>query len=321
MEAKTGTGNLPPHPVATLFSSLGLPKETKGAAADNGDEKIAVTGKEEEVTNFKVGDHIYSWLADTGIPFPTHLGIPGISHAAQEHGIVLVSEADSLTLMLFRKKENGEKKKATKTAENTDCTSHTFHMVKENVSLKEARQTWHQIPYGVHWKDRLFSRAGTANPNKADPGKLTLQRINFLWDNQSSLLLDLAKATTPKEDVSECIAVWCKTGSFHSFHGLAKMGHHGADAGSSATLVGGIATQLIASAFVPILLPVFAVYDVAVAFKTFKDTHACQEEWSDISQNWNGHFLLTKQRRKGQWISIVASLHSKKNEKREGLDS
>merc|ERR1712129_16794 len=164
---------------------------------------------------------------------------------------------------------------------------------KEKVFLKEALKSWHKIPYGLHWTKRILRRAGTSNGVEADDLNIVLNRVLFLWNHQNPFLANLAKKTTNEKDISECIVVWCKTGDFHSYHSMAKMGHHGADMESSATLAGGIATQVIASSLVPFLIPVFVVYDVAVAVKSTRDTHLCQNEWSEISRDWNENFFLS----------------------------
>jgi hypothetical protein len=242
-----------------------------------------------EIINYDLGDHVYAWKSFMGVPFAT-----------QEHGIVVNVEPDWVTFVLVRKKE-------TATEEENENTR-AFCMVQERISLEEARKTWHKIPYGVKWFHRIFTRAGTANPVEQDDTLIVLSRVNFVWKYQSTLLLNLATESTNEKDISECIVVWCKTGNFYSYHGLAKLGHHGADVGSNATLAGGICTQLAASAVVPFLLPAFVVYDVATTVHSVKATHKCQKEWNDISRVWNEKFSIALQERQNK--STFPSLYS-----------
>mmetsp|Transcript_12436 Transcript_12436/g.18157 ORF Transcript_12436/g.18157 Transcript_12436/m.18157 type:complete len:336 (-) Transcript_12436:39-1046(-) len=259
------------------------------------DEAAATSRDETQKVKYEVGDHVYTWVSYMGIPYAT-----------QQHGIVVMVEQqpDVVVLVLFQKMEQKEynddnvgKSRETAASDDDDA---SFCMVRKKISLKEAERNWHKIPYGVHWTKRILTRAGTANGVEADDVSIAQNRISFLWDHQTNLFQNITKktASTHEKDIGECIAVWCKTGTFYSFHGLAKMGHHGADMGSSATLAGSVCTQVVASALVPVIMPVFAVYDVAVAVKSWRDSHACQKEWNVISQDWNEKFVSAMRRRR-----------------------
>ena len=56
-----------------------------------------------------------------------------------------------------------------------DNTRRVFRMVKDRISLEDARKSWFQIPYGVHWMKRMLTIAGTANPVKADDSSLVVR--------------------------------------------------------------------------------------------------------------------------------------------------
>jgi hypothetical protein len=250
----------------------------------NGEKK-----EEEKTTTYEIGDHVYTWNSYLGVPF---------HH--QQHGIVVDFVPDSIILVLVRKKSM--------TTEDRDEDS-DFCMVRERIALEEAQKTWFKIPYGVPWTKRLFTRAGTANPAKADPAEEALNRVGFLWKN-SSLLHNLTFETTDEKDISECIVVWCKTRNFYSYHGLAKLGHHGADMGSNATLAGGVCTQVVASSVAPFMVPVFAVYDIATALQSWRATHKCKNEWRRITCEWNDKYSIAKHLRDSQKVSSIASLYS-----------
>ena len=197
-------------------------------------------------TTYNVGDHVYTWISFMGVPFAT-----------QEHGIVVDLEESHIILVRFQKEE----------AEEGDDETRNFNMIKERISRIDGIKKWHKIPYGVNWVKRMITRAGTANPIKADDPAMILRRVGWLWKNQFLLLQNLAGETNEK-DISECIAVWCMTGNFFSYHGMAKMGHHGADMATGAKLAGSVCTQAAVTTVVPLMLPVFAAYDITTAVDT-----------------------------------------------------
>jgi len=231
---------------------------------------------QEEVVSYEIGDHVYSWQSFHGVPFHT-----------QQHGIVVESESDSITLALVRKRN------ALDTGVLEGEEDAEFCMFRERIPLHEAREKWNKIPYGVPWTKRVFTRAGTANPVDAYPVDEVLSRIAFIWNN-SALLRNLCAEHTDEKDISECVTVWYKTGQFYSYHGLAKMGHHGADMGSNATLAGSVVSQIVASAVVPFAAPAFLAYDVANTLQSMRATHGCRKEWRRIEWDWNDRYSITK---------------------------
>ncbi|CAJ1949370.1 unnamed protein product [Cylindrotheca closterium] len=243
------------------------------------DGSVEVLSQNSTIT-YEIGDHVYRWQSFLGVPFHT-----------QQHGIVVACESDSIILALVRKQyafDSGVIDTVLK-----DDADAEFCMFRERIPLHEARESWHKIPYGVPWTKRLFTRAGTANPINADPVEEVMSRIAFVWKN-SALLRNMGMEHTSEKDISECVVVWCKTGNFHSYHGLAKVGHHGADMGSNATMAGSIVSQIVASAVVPIAAPVFVVYDLANTVKSMRASQQCQKEWRRITWEWNDRYSVTK---------------------------
>lgn len=241
--------------------------------------RVEVLSQTSTIT-YDIGDHVYRWQSFLGVPFHT-----------QQHGIVVGVESDSIILSLVRK-QNALDTGVTDSVAKDDSDA-AFFMCRERIPLHEARESWHRIPYGVPWSKRMFTRAGTANPVDADPVEEVLNRIAFVWNN-SALLRNLCTEHTNEKDISECVVVWCKTGNFHSYHGLAKVGQHGADIGSNATIAGGIVSQIVASAIVPFAAPVFVAYDIANAVKSMRASHQCQKEWRRITWEWNDRYSVTK---------------------------
>ncbi|KAL3941101.1 MAG: hypothetical protein SGBAC_004483 [Bacillariaceae sp.] len=229
---------------------------------------------------YEIGDHVYRWQSFLGVPFHT-----------QQHGIVVECDSDSIILALVRKRNSLDTGVTDAILE--DESDAEFCMFRERIPLHEARESWHQIPYGVPWTKRVFTRAGTANPVNEDQVEEVLSRIAFLWCN-SALLSNLCTEYTNEKDISECVVLWCKTGNFYSYHGLAKMGQHGADMGSNATMAGSIVSQIVASAVVPFAAPAFLAYDIANSVQSMRATKQCQKEWRRITWEWNDRYSVTK---------------------------
>mmetsp|Transcript_15083 Transcript_15083/g.36918 ORF Transcript_15083/g.36918 Transcript_15083/m.36918 type:complete len:291 (-) Transcript_15083:1006-1878(-) len=244
------------------------------------DGSVEVLSQDSTIT-YEIGDHVYRWQSFLGVPFHT-----------QQHGIVVECESDSIILALVRKRNNLDTGVTTDNVLEDDSDAE-FCMFRERIPLHEARESWHKIPYGVPWTKRMFTRAGTANPVDADPVEEVLSRIAFIWNN-SALLRNLCTEHTNEKDISECVIVWCNTGNFYSYHGLAKMGHHGADMGSNATLAGSLVSQIVASAVVPFAAPAFLAYDIANSVQSMRATQQCQKEWRRITWEWNDRYSVTK---------------------------
>lgn len=262
---------------------------TEQEAHAEGPESINEMKDEGDDREYEIGDHVYSWIPYLGVPF---------HH--QQHGIVVDKVPDSIILAFVQKQVLIAEERGSKS---------DFLMIREMITIEQAKKKWFKIPYGVKWLKRLFTRAGTANPANSDPLEESLSRVEFLWRN-SSLLRNLSVETTDEKDISECVVVWFKTGNFYSYHGLAKLGHHGADMGSNATLAGGICTQVLASSVAPFMVPVFAVYDIATTFQSWRATHKCQKEWSRITWEWNDKYSIAKHLRNHQSASSIISMRS-----------
>lgn len=271
--------------VAVTESESSSYDESQANHEEAGEE---VNEKNTTETTYNVGDHVYTWVSFMGVPFAT-----------QQHGIVVDLEESHIILVRFQKEE----------AEEGDDETRNFNMIKERISRIDGIKKWHKIPYGVNWVKRMITRAGTANPIKADDPAMILRRVGWLWKNQFLLLQNLAGETNEK-DISECIAVWCMTGNFFSYHGMAKMGHHGADMATGAKLAGSVCTQAAVTTVVPLMLPVFAAYDITTAVQSWKETSKCKNEWSAISKEWNEKFAFAQHLQQNERISAIASLYS-----------
>ena len=68
---------------------------------------------------------------------------------------------------------------------------------------------WHKVHYQSGWWQRQLRRSGTVTKAKADPVGLVLARVNFINQHPEQL---------PDYHVlhanCECVAFWCKTGSW-----------------------------------------------------------------------------------------------------------
>lgn len=73
---------------------------------------------------------------------------------------------------------------------------------------------WHKVHYESGWWKRQISRSGTATDAKPDPVGLVLARVNYIMRHPEQL---------PDYHVlhanCECVAFWCKTGSWATLQG------------------------------------------------------------------------------------------------------
>lgn len=171
---------------------------------------------------FSVGDHVYKWYSFAGIPY-----------MSQHHGIIWEMDENTLTIADFHNmiRRNEEYPK--------------FLVVSRgNLRLTgdESAKKWNKVEYDASlWKRSLW-RSGTCTAAKADPPGLVMARVQFLMDIADKLPnFHFLKANC------ECVAVWCKTGTWATLQASSLL--HAAAAGqvkSATTLALFASSQTVA---------------------------------------------------------------------------
>ena len=104
------------------------------------------------------------------------------------------------------------------------------------VSLSSKHETWHKVIYSANWWQRQVHRTGTCTGANSDPPGIVRARVQFLLDHPMIL---------PKYDVitsnCECVAVWCKTGTWATLQAINWLVMTAAGQVKSAVTVGSIA--------------------------------------------------------------------------------
>ena len=103
-------------------------------------------------------------------------------------------------------------------------------------SLSSKHEKWHKVIYSANWWQRQVHRTGTCTGANSDPPGLVRARVQFLLDHPEVL---------PKYDVvtsnCECVAVWCKTGTWATLQAINWLVMTAAGQMKSAVTVGSIA--------------------------------------------------------------------------------
>ena len=115
-----------------------------------------------------------------------------------------------------------------------------------SASLSSKQEKWHRVIYSANWWQRQVHRTGTCTGASSDPPGLVRARVQFLLDHPDVL---------PKYDAvtanCECVAVWCKTGTWATLQAINWLVMTAAGQVKSAVTVGGFA----AATQVPITVP------------------------------------------------------------------
>jgi hypothetical protein len=212
----------------------------------------------DSTTDLQMGDHAYRWCSYAGIP-----------RVYLQHGIVL--ENDQVAEFCSNTKRNST---TTQTTDDSCATNHSFVVV---TSIFD--NNWRKVEYNCQsWTKQHFARSGTCtSANNTSEIGLVRARVQFLMDQQHS---NLTCATNNYKINSECVAVWCKTGTYAtlqaSMYGLLAAGQ----VKSAVTLAGaastttvsvpaaglwgwmGYSSQVSLTALHPALLPAIAAYGV-----------------------------------------------------------
>ena len=272
---------------------------------------------------FRLGDHVYIWC---------NLGVvPGVF---QHHGIVVdVTEpvggakddgngdgrneaqekiGGTVTIADFSYVVSDEAKKkdlpSSSSLSSSFATSLLGRMRRFTITNNVAETRWRRVKYSARWIRRAFRRSGTCTAVPTDPPGLVLSRVQFLLDNQHLL---------PPYHIlrsnCECVAVWCKTGSWCTLQGssflhMATAGQAkgvstvGLFAAAQTTTVtapaGGVwgwmgfttTTSVPLMTTQPYLIPLIAGYGAISVGAPMVLLHMCQKFWKRTTDELNDAF-------------------------------
>jgi hypothetical protein len=92
-------------------------------------------------------------------------------------------------------------------------------------SKKTQKNEWYKVQYGANWfQAHVWKRSGTCTPVQSDPPETVLQRVNFLLSQKAKAdqLLPQYHAIYAN---CECVAVWCKTGTWSTLQAASFLSH------------------------------------------------------------------------------------------------
>lgn len=225
--------------------------ETESETTPQEETLATETITELESPELEVGDHVYQWRSLCGVPYMfQHHGIVMDVIKDEEGKPVRLTIADFSNVETKGAKK--EDKKPTEDKENVtnnqeDSDQNTLDDIVENPSQQAEMETnntitrgrsmifssrqvsletpgleqegimrtytdtdkWHKVNYETGWWTRQVRRSGTVTGVKADPVGLVLARVNFIMQHPEQL---------PDYHVvhanCECVAFWCKTGTW-----------------------------------------------------------------------------------------------------------
>lgn len=224
----TSTSYLGDEKLDETVTTKPLSSSAISVSSDGGDspepgkgDAVATTADDDII----VGDHVYKWCSFVGIPF-----------AYQHHAIVLdvLQKDDSkkedskkddsknyellmLKVVDFSNWSSEDSKQSSSSASSSCSSSSGFSGSKKGetsagggMRIYETKASeWRKVCYQADFWKRSFSWSGTSTSTSSDPPALVLARVHFLLDNPRLI---------PRYDSiysnCECVALWCKTGTW-----------------------------------------------------------------------------------------------------------
>lgn len=261
----------------------------------------------EACCDFQIGDHVYQWCSFVGIPavYQHHGIVMDVYFRYRNQGLAddnnrgctgaggvgrggewILKIADfsnydddqtsstdqSFTAPPRRKKSSWLGSNA-KNAKKSDGCIRTYDVSATAVAEEEK---WYQVEYQASWWKRHWQRTGTCTAVSSDAPGLVRARVQFLIEHAH--VLPKYNAVTAN---CECVAVWCKTGTWATLQGISWLALTAAGQAKSAVTVAtaaaatqvtvpaaglwgwlGYTTQASLLSTQPYLLPAIAAYGI-----------------------------------------------------------
>jgi hypothetical protein len=164
--------------------------------------------------------------------------------------------------------------------------------------------TWHKVQYHARWLRRHFGRSGTCTAAAADAPGMVRARVDFLLHHPEALPpYHMLQANT------ECVAVWCRTGTWATLQATSWLAVTAAgQAKSAATLATvaasttvtvpaaglwgwmGYTSQASLAVTQPHLLPAIAAYGAVTVGLPLLFLQKAKQKWKDVTVQLNTAF-------------------------------
>ena len=272
------------------------------------DEMAAVTGQARE--KLCMGDHVFKWRSYLGIPFayqhhaivmevfqlkdspdaPQRLRVADFSNWAPEEG-----------MEVFRPNNNNNNNN-----NNTETNDGALDSSYEGCiqTFETDAEGWHKVQYEVGFWKRHLSWSGTCTRTPSDPPGMVRARVQFLVDNPH-----LIPSYNAIQSNCECVAMWCKTGTWSTLQAASWLSTAAAgQVKSAATLAGaatatqvsvpaagvwgwmGYTTQVSLASTQPLLLPAIAAFGVITVGVPAVSLALARRHWNKMTTTLNTAF-------------------------------
>lgn len=282
------------------------------ALADTLQNVSLLNDSSKERPNFCMGDHVYQWCSLARIPAVyQHHGI--VMDVVQRKEEWLLQIADFSNWIPDEDDEKGKndddastqsiktKKKSLRSSRDSNGAGciRTYH-----AQAAEENAVWHKVEYqAASWKQHLW-RSGTCTSATCDAPAMVRARVQFLLEHA-----DLLPPYSMVQSNCECVAVWCKTGTWATLQAAAWLSVTAAgQAKSAATLAGvaagtqvttpaqgmwgwlGYTTHASLATTQPHLIPAIAAYGVVTVGAPALLLLTARKKWKDLTVRLNESF-------------------------------
>jgi hypothetical protein len=270
--------------------------------------EITAEPSDDEPCKFQIGDHIYQWCSLMGIPnvFNHHAVVMDVYRDDTSREWILMIADFSNEAEISRDSTNSS---SGPTGKKSLCSPHSGSKkagrIRTYLCPESQSQKWHKVQYEASWWKRHLYRSGTCTAVQSDAPGLVRARVQFLLENQADLLpeYDAVKSNC------ECVAVWCKTGTWATLQAadwlaLTAAGQvksavtvAGAVAGAQVSVPAaglwgwlGYTTQVSLISMHPLLLPAIAAYGVVSAGAPALILAKARQHWKQVTVDLNTGF-------------------------------
>jgi hypothetical protein len=312
------------HPVTTEVPSALensgriIDSSTANAAADDTNTEHALVLQDVDISsmdidqaarpNFCMGDHVYQWCSFVGLPAVyQHHGV--VMDVLFEEGEWVLQIADFSNWMPDENDGSGSSgsgsgnKMPLKTKSlRSNCPSTGGCIRTYNATADDA--TWHKVEYQASlWRQHMW-RSGTCTGAACDAPGMVRARVQFLQEHA-----ELLPPYSVVQSNCECVAVWCKTGTWATLQATSWLSVTAAGQAKSAAVLSGVVTTTQVSvpsaglwgwfgftthvslaATQPYLLPAIAAYGVVTVGTPFLWLLHAKQKWKNLTIQLNDHF-------------------------------
>jgi hypothetical protein len=315
------------HPVPTTASStlenidriIDSSSGTANAVVDDTDTEHGLALQDVDITSmdinqaaarpdFCMGDHVYQWCSFVGLPAVyQHHGV--VMDVLFQEGEWVLQIADFSNWMPDENDEFGSsgsgignKMPLKNKSLRSNCPSTGGCIRTYNASADDA--TWHKVEYQSSlWRQHMW-RSGTCTAAACDAPGMVRARVQFLQEHA-----ELLPPYSVVQSNCECVAVWCKTGTWATLQATSWLSVTAAGQAKSAVVLSsvvtttqvsvpsaglwgwfGYTTHVSLAATQPYLLPAIAAYGVVTVGTPFLWLLHAKQKWKNLTMQLNDAF-------------------------------